>query len=100
LLIEKFKSIGYYVVDLINHSIGTIFSTFRPNVDLSIVRDRISEHKNGYSFVYDRANGLDLKHLELSERICADPVHGLTTRNRWNDRVVRRFIKKEEKLLE
>lgn len=100
LSMEKFKSLGHHVIDLISHSMGTIFGAFRPDVDLAIVRDRISEHKNGYSFVYDRANGLNLKHLELSERICADPVHGLTTRDGWNDRAVRRFMKKEEKLLE
>jgi hypothetical protein len=100
LSMERFKSVGHHVVDLINHSMGTIFGAFRPDVNLSMVRDRISEHKNGYSFVYDRANGLNLKHLELSERICADPVHGLTTRNGWNDRAVRRFMKREEKLLE
>jgi hypothetical protein len=82
----------------VNRFIADIFGTLKPGLDMGALRDRISEHKNGYSFVHDK-NGLDSKYLELSERVCADPVHNLMTRNGWNERAVRRFLKKEEKLL-
>lgn len=45
-------------------------------------------------------NDLDSKYLELSERVCADPVHSLLTLNRWNERAVRQFLKREDNLLE
>ena len=50
--------------------------------------------------MYDKTNGLDFRYLELPERICADPVHSLMSHNGWNEHAVRRFMKKEEKLLE
>jgi hypothetical protein len=67
---------------------------------MGTLRDKISEHKNGCSFVHDKNNGLDSKYLELSERVCVDPVHSLKTRNGWTTRAVRGFLKKEEKLFE
>lgn len=95
-----FRGIGHQAANLVGQSIEGVFGTHRPILDLSTLRDRMSEHKNGYSFVHDKKNGLDHEYLELSERICADPVHSLMTRNGWNERAVRRFLKKEEQLLE
>jgi hypothetical protein len=66
---------------------------------MSTLCDRISEHKNRYSFAHENTNGLDSKYTELSERICADPVHSLMTYNGWKERAVKRFLKKEEELL-
>jgi hypothetical protein len=94
------RGIGHKAVALVNRFIADIFGTLQPGLDMGALRDKISEHKNGYSFVHDKNNGLDSKYLELSERVCADPVHNLMTRNGWNERAVRRFLKKEEMLLE
>jgi hypothetical protein len=85
---------------LVNRSIADIFGTLQPGLGMGALRDKISEHKNGYLFVHDKNNGLDSRYLELSESVCADPVHNLLTRNGWNERAVRRFLNKEEILLE
>lgn len=96
----EFRGIGHQATKLVHDCIEGVFGTRLPGVDLSVLRDRISEHKNGYSFVHDGRNGLTHEYLEFSERVCADPVHSLMTRDGWNERAVRRFLKKEEKLLE
>jgi hypothetical protein len=96
----KLRGIGLKAVVLVDRFIADIFGTLRPDLDMGTLRDKISEHKNGYSFVHDKTNGLDSKYLELFERVCADPVLSLMSRNGWNERAVRRFLKKEEKLLE
>jgi hypothetical protein len=87
---SDFRDIEHQAANLVYQSIDGLLGTHPPSLGLSILRDKMSEHKNGLSHGY----------LELSERVCADPVHNLMTRNGWNERAVRRFLKKEEKLLE
>jgi hypothetical protein len=96
----KPRGIGRKAVVLVDRFMADIFGTLRPDLDMGTLRDKISEHKNGYSFVHDKTNGLDSKYLELFERVCANPVHSSMLRNGWNEHAVRRFLKKEEKLLE
>lgn len=74
--------------------------SFRPKLNLSLLRDRISEHKHGYSFIQDLKNETDSSYLDLANSICALPEHGLMNHNGWNLRLVRQFLKKEEILLE
>lgn len=100
LIISDFRDIGSEATNLVHQSIARVLGTQTPSVDLSILRDRMSEHKNGYSFVHDNRNGLSHGYLDVSDRVCADPVHNLMTRIGWNERAVRRFLKKEDKLLE
>jgi hypothetical protein len=100
LSMADFRGIGHRATNLVRDCIDGLFGTALPSLDLNVLHDRMSEHKNGYSFVHDNKNGLTHGYLEFSERVCADPVHSLMTRNGWNERAVRRFLKKEEKLLE
>jgi hypothetical protein len=100
LSMADFRGIGHQATSLVRDCIEGVFGTGLPSLDLNVLHDRMSEHKNGYSFVHDSKNGLTHGYLEFSERVCADPVHSLMTRNGWNERAVRRFLKKEEKLLE
>jgi hypothetical protein len=96
----KLRGTGRKAVVLVDRFMANIFGTLRPDLDMGTLRDKISEHKNGYSFVHDKTNGLDSIYLELFERVCANPVHSLMSRNGWNERAVRRFLKKEKKLFE
>jgi hypothetical protein len=96
----EFRALGHRAVDTIDESIAGFIGDFNPSLDLEQLRDRISELKHGYSFVQDPANDLNSAHIELSERVCTDPQQGLMTRNGWNVRSVRRFLKDEERLLE
>jgi hypothetical protein len=69
------RGIGHKAVALADRLIADMFGATRPDLDMGTLRDKILEHKNGYSFVHDKTNALDSKYLELSERVCADPVH-------------------------
>lgn len=100
LTMSHFRGIGHESLNLVHQSIRDLFGVRAPSLDLNSLQDRMSEHKNGYSFVHDNRNGLSHGYLEASEKVCADPVHNLMTRNGWNQRAVKRFLKKEEKLLE
>jgi len=100
LSMADFRGVGHQATNLVRDCIQGFFGTGLPSLDLNVLHDRMSEHKNGYSFVHDSKNGLAHGYLEFSEKVCADPVHSLMTRNGWNERAVRRFLKKEEKLLE
>lgn len=99
LSMADFRGIGHQAANPVHQSIEGVFGTHPPSLDLSILHDRMPEHKNGYSFVHDNRNGLSHGYLELSERVCADPVHNLMTRNGWNERAVRRFLKKKKSCL-
>lgn len=96
----EFRALGHRVVDMVDESITEFIGDFNPALDLEHLRDRISELKHGYSFVQDPSNDLSSAYIELSEKVCTDPQQGLMTRNGWNVRSVRRFLKDEERLLE
>lgn len=51
--------------------------------------DRLSNTAVGYSFVVDRANGLEEAYLELSRRACLATVNGLMTDDDWNSATIR-----------
>lgn len=64
----------------------------KPRVRLDQLRDRMSNEKQGYSFVTDPTNGLKNAYLELSTRACLDPIDGLMAGDRWNERSVARYL--------
>lgn len=97
---ENFRGLGHRAVSLVEESIEDLMGAFRPTLDLGRLKDRISKQKRGHRFLQDARNGLDSAYLEFSEAICTEVAHGLKTRNGWNGRAVRRYLKKEEKLLE
>jgi len=95
-----FRQMGHRVLEMINDLMIDLMSGFHGELDLGKLRDRISDHSQRYSFVQDRSNGLRSAYLELSQKVCADPTHGLLTHKGWNTSAVRRYLKKEESLLE
>lgn len=100
LTMTDFCSLGHRALSMVQESIAAIMGRSRPKLNLSLLRDRISEQRHGYSFVQDPKNGTSSSYLDLADSICALPEHGLMTHNGWNLRSVRQFLKKEEILLE
>jgi hypothetical protein len=100
LTMTALRALGNHVVNTVQVNIHAIVRSLRHRLNLSVLRDRISEHKRGYSFVQDPSNELGSAYLDLANRICAGPEHGLVTHTGWNLRSVRQFLKKEESLLE
>jgi hypothetical protein len=100
LTMTAFRALGHHAVRVVQENIDAIMGSFRPNLNLSVLRDRISEHNRGYSFVQDPTNGMKSRYLDLANSICAGPEHGLLTQKGWSLRSVRQFLRKEESLLE
>ncbi|KAF1357150.1 hypothetical protein EJ07DRAFT_129553, partial [Lizonia empirigonia] len=67
-----------------------------PPVDLSQVKDEISNTSQGFSFVYHPDNHLSEAYLELSTRACATRRNGLLREGRWNWKAIFLYLKKVE----
>ncbi|KAM0724082.1 hypothetical protein Q7P37_000262 [Cladosporium fusiforme] len=100
LTMTEFRALGHHALRLVQGTIDALMGKFRPALNLSLLRDRISEHKHGYSFVQEPKNDISSAYLNFANRICADPESGLMTRKGWNMRSVRQFLRKEEMLVE
>lgn len=100
LTMNQFRALGRHALNMVQETIGELMGTFRPTINLSLLRDRISEHRHGYSFVQEPKNDISSAYLNLANRICADTNSGLMIKNGWNMRSVRRLLRKEETLLE
>lgn len=100
LTMNQFRALGYRALNLVQETIGEFMGAFRPTINLSLLRDRISEHRHGYSFVQEPKNDISSAYLNFANRICADTNSGLMTKNGWNMRSVRQLLRKEEMLLE
>jgi hypothetical protein len=100
LTMNQFRALGRRALNLVQETIDELMGTFRPTINLNLLRDRISEHRHGCSFVQEPKNDISSAYLNLANRICADTQSGLMTKNGWNMRSVRRLLRKEEMLLE
>jgi hypothetical protein len=63
-----------------------------PSIDISTLRDVLSDISYGYSFVTDPANGLTDAYLELSRRACLSDAEGLLTDDDWDTRPVCQYL--------
>jgi hypothetical protein len=79
--VPRQRCVSQGATNLVHRSIEEVSGTHPPSLDLSILRNMISEQKNGYSFVHDNRDGFSHGYLEFSKRVCADPVHNPNTRN-------------------
>jgi len=100
LTMTQFRALGHHAIRLAEGTIDALVGKYRPGLNLSLLQDRISEHRRGYSFVQEPKNDISSAYLDLANKIGADPERGLMTRNGWNMRSVRQFLRKEEILLE
>jgi hypothetical protein len=66
---------------------------------LGTLKDRLSEHAEGYSFIQDPANHISTPDEEYCTRICLDPKDGLMSKDGWNTKAVDAFLKAENALL-
>lgn len=49
-----FRGIGHQAANVVHQSIEGVLGTQAPSLDMSTLRDRTSEYKNGYSLVQDK----------------------------------------------
>ena len=79
LTMAAFRALGNHVVNTVKENIDAVVGSLRHRLNLNVLRDRISEHKRGYSFVKDPSTELGSAFLDLANSICAGLEHGLVT---------------------
>jgi hypothetical protein len=71
-----------------------------PPLDLSQVKDEISNTSQGFSFVHHPGNYLSEAYLELSTRACTSRRNGLLREGRWNWKAIFLYLRRVEAFLE
>lgn len=68
-------------------------------IQLEAIRDNMANCTAGYSFVNDPANKLADAYLNLANRACLNPLHGLMSSERWNIPAVNKYLEQERALV-
>jgi hypothetical protein len=76
-----FRNLGHHAPSRVQDAIGILMGEFRPNLNLSLLRNRISEQSHGYSFMHDPKNEISSAYMDLASKICTGMEHGLMIRN-------------------
>jgi hypothetical protein len=92
LTMAQFRGIGRGALEHAISCCDRLMYRWSPSIDISTLRDVLSDISYGYSFVTDPANGLTDAYLELSRRACFPDAEGLLTDDDWDTRVVRQYL--------
>lgn len=101
LSIESFRELGHRAIhDAILSSRSLMFGLV-PQLDLSKVRDEISNNTAGYSFVQDPQNDLQSAYLNLLRQACMGGANSLmiSGSGNWNSLAVRQYLERERQFL-
>lgn len=96
---DHFKALSKTATNSAMTCLNRLMYGLQPEIRLDQLRDRMSNDKQGYSFVTDPSNNLRNAYLELSSRACLDPIDGLMAGDRWKEKSVARYLEEEEMLL-
>jgi hypothetical protein len=92
LRMEKFRALGYYLLNQAKALCSELMYQWQPPVDLNKVHDDLSNQRQGFSFVHHPANGLTDAYLQLSTRAYMASKDGLLHKERWISRAVSRYF--------
>jgi hypothetical protein len=99
LSMSQFRSLGRSASSSARSLLDKLLCGLRPSIELGTLRDRLSEHAEGYSFIQDPANHISTPDEEYCTRVCLDPKDGLMYKDGWNAKAVDAFLKAENALL-
>jgi hypothetical protein len=88
----QFRGIGRGALEHAISCCDRLMYRWSLSIDISTLRDVLSDISYGYSFVTDPANGLTDIYLELSRRAYLSDAEGLLTDNNWDTRAVRQYL--------
>ncbi|KAH8591171.1 hypothetical protein B0O99DRAFT_719407, partial [Bisporella sp. PMI_857] len=93
---DDFRKFGHSLVRHAESLCDTLMFDWMPEVDLSRVRDDMSNKRQGYSFIQHPANDLSMAYLTLSTRACTAQGDGLLQGDRWDFKAVSEYLKMTE----
>ncbi|KAA8617310.1 DUF3505 domain-containing protein [Pyrenophora tritici-repentis] len=97
---DSFRRFSHMFVDEAEKICKELMFGVLPPVDLSQVKDEISNTSQGFSFVHHPGNRLSEAYLELSTRACTTRRNGLLRDGRWNWKAIFLYLKRVEAFLE
>ncbi|KAH6689250.1 hypothetical protein BKA61DRAFT_533280, partial [Leptodontidium sp. MPI-SDFR-AT-0119] len=92
----NFRTFGHSLVDRAEALCRSLMFGWFPSVDLSQVKDDMSNTLRGYSFLQHPANGLSTAYLTLSTRACTAQGDGLLRGDKWDHKSVAEYLRGTE----
>ncbi|KAL7940767.1 hypothetical protein V8C42DRAFT_361765 [Trichoderma barbatum] len=93
----QFRLLPDYFIKQATRLCDELMFGLEPVVNLSNIKDELTNSQKGFSFVTNPQNNLDEAYLELFKQACATPQkENLSRRGQWNWQAVFKYIKKEE----
>ena len=92
----QFRLFSDFFIEKAGRLCDELMFGWKPTIDLSKIKDDITNSQKGYSFVTNPNNSLSEAYLELCNRACASRQDSLSRRGRWDWAAVFKYVKKEE----
>ncbi|KFZ16922.1 hypothetical protein V502_04827 [Pseudogymnoascus sp. VKM F-4520 (FW-2644)] len=90
----------YTLIERVEALCDKLMFNWSPDVDLSRVKDDMSNTKEGYSFIQHPANDLATAYLMLSTRACTAQGGRLLKDGKWDTKAVNQYLKMAESIRE
>ncbi|KAK7575421.1 hypothetical protein V3481_017381 [Fusarium oxysporum f. sp. vasinfectum] len=82
----QFRALTEYLIKEVNSLCNSLMFGLEPDIDLSQIKDDMTNNDNGYSFVMDPKNKLTSAYLDLLTRACT-ARHGCLSRGKGSKAV-------------
>lgn len=92
----QFRRLPEYLIEQASGLCGELMYGWEPTVDLTGIKDTMSNGDGGYSFVSDPRNNLGQAYLGLFRRACISRQKPLYQKGCWDGQAVGEYRKKEE----
>ncbi|KAL7903986.1 hypothetical protein GGI35DRAFT_247723 [Trichoderma velutinum] len=93
----QFRLFPDYFIEEATRLCDELMCGLKPTVELTKIKDELTNSQKGYSFVTNPKNDLSEGYLELCKQACSGPQKEcLSRRGRWNWEAVYKYKRKEE----
>ncbi|KAM0361927.1 hypothetical protein ACHAO7_011710 [Fusarium culmorum] len=93
-----FRRLPRYFIDKAESICDDMMFGWKPAIDLSTVKDDMTNMSRGFSFVQHPDNQLQAAYLELLDNACTTRRRGLYRDGSWDRKAVYAYIKKDDSL--
>ncbi len=100
LSMDDFKRLPRRLLEEADHLCSELMFQWEPPMDLSTIKDDMTNMAYGYSFVADPRNQLDRGYLTLAMKACTSEQGGLYHDGTWDGRAIFAYLRKDEALRE
>ncbi|OAQ58466.1 telomere-associated RecQ helicase [Purpureocillium lilacinum] len=92
----KFRRLCDHFISEAETLCSELMFRWEPPVDLSLVKDDMTNDENGFSFVSHPRNNLQRAYLQLCERACSSHLSKLYREGGWNWPAIFRYFRRED----